>query len=81
MYDVNKNSVIVPTADAAGITNTAYAGQTRLGKDFFTGEELADTNEVLSRRLVCDRCFKPPKTRADLFKQNGYLVCKECLYE
>jgi len=77
MYDVNKNSIIVPTADAAGVVNTAYAGQTRLGKDFFTGEELAATDVVLSRRLVCDRSFRPVKTRSELVKQNGFLILKE----
>ena len=79
MYDVNKNSVIVPVADAAGIINTAYSGQTKLGTDFFTGDQLAETDVVISRRLVCDRCGVPPKSKSDLTKQNGWLVCKECL--
>ncbi len=79
MYEINKNSVIVPYEDAGGITNTAHAGETTLGTDYITGEELAATDEVLSRRLVCDRCGYPPKTKADLIKQNGWMVCGRCV--
>ena len=79
MYEVYKNSIIVPHTDDAGIVNTHYVGQTTLGVDFFTGSELAPVDQVFSRHLVCDRCGYHPKEKSDLIKQNGFLVCWRCI--
>jgi hypothetical protein len=81
MYEVYKNSVIVPYEDDAGITNTAYSGERILGTDFFTGEELADLDDVISRRFICDRCGFQPNEKSELIKQNGFMVCWRCLDE
>ena len=81
MYEVNKNTVKVAYEDAGGITNTAHEGETQLGTDYFDGTELADTDEVLSRRLVCDRCGYPIKKKSELIKQAGWMVCHRCLDE
>ena len=78
MYETYKNDIIEPYEDAGGITNTAREGETRLGKDFFTGEELLPVDTVISRRLVCDRCGVPPKSKGELRKQNGFMVCGDC---
>lgn len=78
MYLVHKNSIKVAKADCAGITNTNNVGETNLGVDFFTGAELADTDEVLSIELVCDRCGKFVKDKSELIKQAGWKVCKRC---
>ena len=79
MWEVYKNKTIVPYEDAGGVTNTAYSGETTLGEDFFTGAELEDTDAVISRRIVCDRCGCPPKDKNDLIKQNGWKVCSRCI--
>lgn len=81
MYLIHKNSVKVATADIAGITNTNNVGETNLGTDFFTGEELADTDEVLSIEIVCDRCGRFIKEKSELTKQAGFKVCKRCFDE
>ena len=81
MYEVYKNKVIVPYEDAGGATNTVYEGETTLGTDFFTGAELEETDKVISRRLVCDRCGCPPDDKDELVKQKGWKVCKRCLDE
>lgn len=78
MYEVYKNTVISGEADAAGITNTAYDGETKLGVDYFDGDELEDTNEVISRRLICDRCGYQIKSKAELSSQDGWKVCWRC---
>ena len=79
MWEIYKNDVITTYEDAGGVTNTAHEGENRLGNDYFTDEALAETDEILSRRLVCDRCSRPPKSKSDLIKQSGWLVCPECL--
>lgn len=79
MWEVYKNKLIETYEDAGGITNTAYDGETTLGTDFFTGEELEDLDEVISRRIVCDRCGCPPKRKTDLIKQNGWMICGSCI--
>lgn len=78
MYETYKNTTIESYEDAAGITNTARQGETQLGADFFTGEELAPTDQVISRRLVCDRCGFSVKSKKNLKKQKGFMVCKDC---
>ena len=77
MHEVYKNDVIVPYEDAGGITNTAHAGETRLGVDFSTGEELADVGTVFSKRFICDRCGYPTP-KSELIKQAGWMVCSRC---
>lgn len=79
MWEVYKNKLIEAYEDAGGITNTAYDGETTLGADFFTGAELEDTDEVISRRLVCDRCGCPPKHKSELIRQNGFMICARCI--
>jgi hypothetical protein len=79
MWEVYKNDTITPYEDAGGVTNTAREGELRLGNDFFTGESLAEENEVLSRRLVCDRCGCPPRDGKTLIKQAGFMLCERCL--
>lgn len=79
MWDVYKNKTIVPYEDAGGIINTAYDGETTLGEDFFTGAELEDADEVISRRIVCDRCGCAPKRKSELVKQKGWMICARCI--
>lgn len=79
MYEIYKNDIIVPYEDAGGETNTNRAGETRLGTDYFTGEEQLEVDEFISRRLICDRCGCPPKSKSDLIKQAGFLVCPRCI--
>ena len=79
MYEVYQNDIIEPYEDAGGVTNTARAGQRRVGNSFFTGEPLAAPDQVISRRLVCDRCGCPPKSKAELVKQGGFMVCRGCV--
>jgi hypothetical protein len=79
-YEVYKNDILPSgtLTDLAGNTRThPYGGETRLGVDLFTGEELAEVNEVISISLTCDRCGRPTP-RKGLKKQGGYLVCKDC---
>ncbi len=77
MHEIYKNDVITPYEDAGGVTNTARAGETRLGTDYFTGEELETTDKIISRRYVCDRCGCPPDGK--LTKQAGWMVCGRCI--
>lgn len=113
MWEIYKNDEIEAYEDEGGVTNTHYVGSTRLGKDFFTGEELAPTysptgnsgqayddtwdgysdawdgydgvwgaettTDILSRRLVCDRCGDQIKSKSELIKQSGWLVCSGCI--
>lgn len=78
MYLIHKNSVKVAKADCAGITNTNNVGETNLGTDFFTGAELADTDEILSIELVCSMCGRFVKSKSELTKQAGVMVCRRC---
>lgn len=78
-WDIYKNVVKVAHEDAAGITNTNGAGERILGTDYFTGAELADEDEVLTRRRICPRCLYPIKYGEPLIKQkSGYHVCSRC---
>ena len=79
MYEVYKNDAITTYTDDGGQTNTAYEGELRVGTDFFTGAELATEDEVISRRLICDRCGFQPKEKSELTKQNGFMVCWRCI--
>ena len=79
MYLIHKNSIKVARADIAGITNQNNVGETNIGKDFFTGEELAPVDTVFSIELVGDRSGKFVKKKSELVKQDGWLIAKRFL--
>jgi formamidopyrimidine-DNA glycosylase len=67
-YETYKNSII---------ESGPYAGETELGVDFFTGEELLPADTLIKKTFSCDRCGRPAEV--ELCKQKGRHICARCM--